>query len=287
MGPCIRMIMKKVITLAATALALMFATVSHAQVIGKDIVTKNEISVSYGTLSNSEWIEVFGEVVTVMFGGETKTKGAVGPVSAEYFRRVSPVVAVGAIGSFSSFKDDMMRKTVTPGSTSGETTSEKVGDYTRSYITFMPAAKFNWLRKKHFGSLGTALHGTAYKRFAPRYSQIFQLNDTLEAERLISRANVSLFEISCGESVTNEHYPHFRSPLINVGIPQTMRITFSEREAMIQPQRPTFSRHVRSLFSMGIMPLPTSSIIMTAELLRRQSSSVKLMQSSPRRRTNS
>ena len=162
MVPCIRMIMKKVITLAATALALMFATVSHAQVIGKDIVTKNEISVSYGTLSNSEWIEVFGEVVTVMFGGETKTKGAVGPVSAEYFRRVSPVVAVGAIGSFSSFKDDMMRKTVLPGSTSGETTSEKVGDYTRSYITFMPAAKFNWLRKKHFGMYSKIAAGISF-----------------------------------------------------------------------------------------------------------------------------
>ena len=103
MGPCIRMIMKKVITLAATALALMFATDSYAQVIGKDIITKNEISVSYGTLSNSEWIEVFQEVVTVMFGGKTKQKSAVGPISAEYFYRVSPVVAVGAVGSIASY----------------------------------------------------------------------------------------------------------------------------------------------------------------------------------------
>lgn len=151
--------MKKVITLAATALALMFATDSYAQVIGKDIITKNEISVSYGTLSNSEWIEAFGEVVTVMFGGDTKTKNAFGPMSAEYFRRVSPVVAVGAIGSVSSFREDMMKRTTT---TSGETTSEKIGDYTRSYFSFMPAAKFNWLRKEHFGMYSKIAAGVTF-----------------------------------------------------------------------------------------------------------------------------
>lgn len=126
----------------------MTATNSHAQVIGKDITTQNEFSLTYGTLSNSEWIEAFGEVVTVMFGGETKTKNAFGPMSAEYFRRITPVVAVGAIGSVSSYKEDMMKRTTTA---TGETTSEKIGDYTRSYFSFMPAAKFNWLRKEHFG----------------------------------------------------------------------------------------------------------------------------------------
>ena len=83
--------MKKGLFVAAMALALMFATDSYAQVIGKDIVTKNEISVSYGTLSNSEWIEVFQDVVTVMFRGETKQKSAVGPVSVEYFNRLTRV----------------------------------------------------------------------------------------------------------------------------------------------------------------------------------------------------
>lgn len=140
--------MKRLFVAATLLIALMAATESHAQVIGKDIVNKNEFSLTYGTLSNSEWIEAFGEVVTVMFGGDTKTKNTFGPMSAEYFRRVTPVVAVGAIGSVSSFKEDMMRRTTTA---TGETTSEKIGDYTRSYFTFMPAAKFNWLRKEHFG----------------------------------------------------------------------------------------------------------------------------------------
>ena len=140
--------MKRLFVAATLLIALMAATESHAQVIGKDIVNKNEFSLTYGTLSNSEWIEAFGEVVTVMFGGDTKTKNTFGPMSAEYFRRVTPVVAVGAIGSVSSFKEDMMRRTTTA---TGETSSEKIGDYTRSYFTFMPAAKFNWLRKEHFG----------------------------------------------------------------------------------------------------------------------------------------
>ena len=140
--------MKRLFVAATLLIALMAATESHAQVIGKDIVNKNEFSLTYGTLSNSEWIEAFGEVVTVMFGGDTKTKTTFGPMSAEYFRRITPVVAVGAIGSVSSFKEDMMRRTTTA---TGETSSEKIGDYTRSYFTFMPAAKFNWLRKEHFG----------------------------------------------------------------------------------------------------------------------------------------
>ena len=154
--------MKRLFIAAALLMALMAATESQAQEIGKDIVNKNEFSLTYGTLSNSEWIEAFGEVVTVMFGGETKTKNAFGPMSAEYFRRITPVVAVGAIGSVSSFREDMMRKTVTPGTTTGETTSEKIGDYTRSYFSFMPAAKFNWLRKEHFGMYSKVAAGVTF-----------------------------------------------------------------------------------------------------------------------------
>ena len=151
--------MKRLFIAAALLLALMAATESHAQVIGKDIKTNNEFSLTYGTLSNSEWIEAFGEVVTVMFGGDTKTKNAFGPMSAEYFRRLTPVVAVGAIGSGSSFREDMMRRTTTA---AGETTSEKIGDYTRSYLTFMPAAKFNWLRKEHFGMYSKIAAGVTF-----------------------------------------------------------------------------------------------------------------------------
>ena len=138
----------------------MFATDSYAQVIGKDIVTKNELSVSYGTLSNSEWVEVFQEVVTVMFGGETKQKSAVGPISAEYFYRVSPVVGVGAVGTVASFKDDVFTRSLS--GTSEEAAKTKTGSYTRSYLTFMPAAKFNWLRKEHFGMYSKVAAGISF-----------------------------------------------------------------------------------------------------------------------------
>lgn len=154
--------MKKVFIVAAMALTLLSANDSCAQVIGKDIVNKNEFSVAYGVLSNSEWVEVFQEVVTVMFGGHTKQKSTVGPVSAEYFYRVSPVVGIGAVGAVASFKDDMLRQDVIPGTTTGETVETKIGDYTRSYFTFMPAAKFNWLRKEHFGMYSKVAAGISY-----------------------------------------------------------------------------------------------------------------------------
>ena len=151
--------MKNLFIAAGLLLALLFANDVKAQVIGKDIKTNNEFSLTYGTLSNSEWIEAFGEVVTVMFGGDTKTRNAFGPMSAEYFRRITPVVAVGAIGSVSSFREDMMKRTTTA---AGETTSEKIGDYTRSYFSFMPAAKFNWLRKEHFGMYSKVAAGITF-----------------------------------------------------------------------------------------------------------------------------
>ncbi|MBO6222450.1 MAG: hypothetical protein J6N56_01545 [Bacteroidales bacterium] len=162
--------MKKFFIISSAMLATLFATNSYAQVAGKDIKTYNEVSVSYGTLSNSEWMEVIQEVVTVMFGGETKNNSAFGPVSVEYFRRLTPVVAVGAVGSFSTFKDDIMQHTSPSSSTidymtissAEESGMKKVGDYTRAYISFMPAAKFNWLRINHFGMYSKVAAGITY-----------------------------------------------------------------------------------------------------------------------------
>ena len=52
--------MKNLFIAAGLLLSLLFANDVKAQVIGKDIKTNNEFSLTYGTLSNSEWIEAFG-----------------------------------------------------------------------------------------------------------------------------------------------------------------------------------------------------------------------------------
>ena len=55
-----------------------------------------------------------------------------GPIGIEYFYHVSPVVGVGAVASIAGCKYDH-------------------SSFKANYYTVMPAVKFNWLRRDHFG----------------------------------------------------------------------------------------------------------------------------------------
>lgn len=55
---------------------------------------------------------------------------------------------------------------------------------------------------------------------------------------------------------------HVSSPFIAVGIPQHILTTRSENPAAAQQALPVSSLHIRSDFSIGIIPLPISFVIM-------------------------
>ena len=139
--------------------ASMMATMNVNAQEGYDD-TKHEVALSYGLYSNSQWIDVFEEVVTVIFGGEYENEKFVGPISAEYFYHLKNWLGVGGIFVYGRNTQDMMDDGV------------KEGKMTHNYFTLMPAVKFDWLRKKHFGlyskvAIGATLRTEKVEFFDP------------------------------------------------------------------------------------------------------------------------
>ena len=129
--------MKKILVMVAVA--IMTAVSVNAQ-NGYDN-TKHEIAVSYGALSNSTWMSIGDVMGTVLTFGAVKYSDGkfTGPIAVEYFYHVNPLVGVGAIGAYACEKKDML------------IAGENYGEAKNTFITVMPAAKFNWLRTKNFG----------------------------------------------------------------------------------------------------------------------------------------
>ena len=139
--------MKKILLMAAVA--MMTAMSVQAQNNGYE--TKHEVAVSYGIDSNSQIIDVFEEIGGAMFGAKLENEKFLGPIIAEYFYHFQPWLGVGAIVAFGQSTQDVM---------SG---NYKIGESKNTYYTLMPAVKFDWLRKKHFGMYSKAAVGATLR----------------------------------------------------------------------------------------------------------------------------
>ena len=139
--------MKKILLMAAVA--MMTAMSVQAQNNGYE--TKHEVAVSYGIDSNSQIIDVFEEIGGAMIGAKLENEKFLGPISAEYFYHFQPWLGVGAIVAFGQSTQDVM---------SG---NYKIGESKNTYYTLMPAVKFDWLRKKHFGMYSKAAVGATLR----------------------------------------------------------------------------------------------------------------------------
>ncbi len=142
--------MKKLVLMAVAA---MMATMSvNAQ--SDEQYLKHEIGVSYGTLSNSDWMslgDAFGSI-TASFGQYTYNNGSfTGPIGLEYYYHINPVIGVGGVGVFASETKDIIMM------------NDKVGDAKNTYISVMPSVKFNWLRKKYFGMYSKVAAGVCIR----------------------------------------------------------------------------------------------------------------------------
>lgn len=115
--------MKKIFAIAAMLVATLTANAQNDDL-------KNEVGVYYGIGSATNIVSAIG--TSLNFDKDDK-KGFWGPIGVEYFYHTSPVVAVGAMFSLAgcTYSSDLNLKS--------------------TYITLMPAVKFNWLRKEHFG----------------------------------------------------------------------------------------------------------------------------------------
>lgn len=125
--------------LVISLLALCATPCVQAQDIDTDYQPKNELSLGYGAISTSNVLDAFIDVVSAMFGAKYENTRFVGPFTAEYFYRVSPLVGVGGIGVYNHHKEDVVQH------------EQITGRRTSDYFTIMPAVKFNWLRRQNWG----------------------------------------------------------------------------------------------------------------------------------------
>ena len=149
--------MKKL--LAMVAVAMMTAVSAQAQSNGYDD-TKHEVAISLGVWSNSQIIDVFETIGGGLVGARFEDETFTGPISAEYFYHVKNWLGVGGILAYGQNKQDVYLL------------GDKDGMSKNTYLTLMPAVKFDWLRKKHFGmysklAFGATLRNEKYESDDP------------------------------------------------------------------------------------------------------------------------
>ena len=127
--------MKKILLLAVAA---MMATVNANA--WEDNV-KQEVAISYGVWSNSDIINAFETIGTNIFAS-TGDEHFMGPIGVEYFYHLNKWFSVGGIGCYGQMHQDLFLT----GKKNG-----KDGEIKNYYLTLMPAMKFDWVRKSHFG----------------------------------------------------------------------------------------------------------------------------------------
>ncbi len=141
--------MKKIILFAVAA--LMTTTSAFGQVD----YPKNEIGITYGALSNSDWVGVYEDMLTAPANGlmklDRKEGTFFGPLSVEYFHHVNSWLAIGGIFVYGQETADLCEGDV------------KKGDLKNSYYTLMPSVKFDWLRTKSFGLYSKLAIGATYR----------------------------------------------------------------------------------------------------------------------------
>ena len=133
--------------LAALAISALMSIPAQAQ---DELETRHEIGISYGMVPNSTWIDILTEVIPAVFGETYNNHKYVGPIGLEYYYHTSPLIGVGAVAVFAANNEDGFQKEV------------KTSHLTKSYFTFMPSVKFNWLRKKNWGMYSKVAIGATY-----------------------------------------------------------------------------------------------------------------------------
>ncbi|MBO4786781.1 MAG: hypothetical protein J5510_06915 [Prevotella sp.] len=139
--------MKKILLMVVAA---MMATMSVNAQNGYDD-TKHEVAISYGIYSNSQIIDVYEEMGSAIVGSRFDNEKFLGPIGVEYFYHVKPWLGVGGVFTYGQNKQDVF------------SSKDKVGVSKNSYITVMPAVKFDWLRKNNFGMYSKLAVGATFR----------------------------------------------------------------------------------------------------------------------------
>lgn len=137
-------------------MCLCLLTVAGAQAQRYDYEHMHEVAVSYGYLSNSNWIDGMSNFAGGLLGERIDNDSFFGPLSLEYMYHVKSWLGVGAIASFGRLKQDIFR--------GSESDRRHEGEAANSYFTLLPAVKFDWLRLRYFGLYSKVGLGATYRK---------------------------------------------------------------------------------------------------------------------------
>ena len=143
--------MKRILIMVAVA---MMTAVNASAQNGYD-ETKHEVAITYGMGSNSDIIDAFENIGGALVGARFENEEYFGALSAEYFYHAKNWLGVGGILAYGQCEQDVYLH------------GSKDGVSKNTYLTLMPAVKFDWLRKKHFGmysklAVGATLRNEKY-----------------------------------------------------------------------------------------------------------------------------
>ena len=170
---------------------------------------KHEVSFGVGSLANSQILDLMTDLT-----GTTMTAGYVSyenekfsiPLSVEYFYHINPLVGVGGIAVYSHGKRDMLYD------------GELQGRMKTNYYTFIPAVKFNWLRKKNWGLYSKAGLGVSVRNQKWNWYDASHTNDS-DTDFIINFQGTPI-GVECG----NQYYWGFlelgmgEQGIVNAGI---------------------------------------------------------------------
>ena len=146
--------MKRILIMAITA--LMSVTTINAQEGYED--TQHEVALSYGVLSTSQWLNVFEHIASAVFeNGKYENERNFGPIGVEYFYHAKKWIGVGGTFVYGSCTQDIVNR-------SDPDNVKKDGEMVHNFFTLMPAVKFDWLRKKHFGMYSKLAFGATLRQ---------------------------------------------------------------------------------------------------------------------------
>ena len=135
--------------LAIAAIAFLFMPVQAQD----EMETRHEIGITYGAVPNSVWLDIYTDLIGSIFGETYDNNRYYGPIGLEYYYHTNPLIGVGAVAVFTTNNENAFENNI------------KTSHHTKTYFTFMPSVKFNWLRKKHWGMYSKLAAGATYTHF--------------------------------------------------------------------------------------------------------------------------
>lgn len=114
--------------------------------------TKHELAFTYGFASNSQVLDVFGDLLSAPFSSSSIEKDWwFGPLGFEYFYHMDSRFSFGCVAVFGHRGGDLYE---------GNT---KRGELAANYFTVMPGVKYMWWSNANLGLYSKAAIGATYR----------------------------------------------------------------------------------------------------------------------------